>query len=129
MAPFPLGRDSSPEGKEFMSAFEFDTAAIMAALVAAGLTLSTTAIALHQRKRRAYERAAGPRRKRKIHLWSTVRPPPGGIPEKFLGLLPARFADAFQRLVVADFRAFPARAESRWPGMSGVVHLKAMKLL
>jgi hypothetical protein len=51
-----------------MAAFEFDTIAVAATLVLAALALPIIVIALHQRKRRAYERAAGLRRKQKIRL-------------------------------------------------------------
>lgn len=47
---------------------ELGAVVLVSSLVFAGLALPVTIIALHQRKRRAYERAAGLRRKEKIRL-------------------------------------------------------------
>jgi hypothetical protein len=51
-----------------MEALELETVVLVASLVVAALAVPVTAVALHQRKRRALERAAGMRRKEKIRL-------------------------------------------------------------
>jgi hypothetical protein len=51
-----------------MEGLELETVVLVGALVLAGLALPVTAVAVHQRRRRAYERAAGLRRKEKIRL-------------------------------------------------------------
>lgn len=51
-----------------MEGMELETVVLVTALVLAVLAVPVTAIGLHQRRRRAYERAAGLRRKDKIHL-------------------------------------------------------------
>jgi hypothetical protein len=51
-----------------MEALETETIILIASLVAAGIAIPVTAIALHERKRRHFERAAGMRRKDKIRL-------------------------------------------------------------
>ena len=51
-----------------MAELEFDTVAVAAILAVAALALPIISIALHQRKRRAFERSAGLRRKQKIRL-------------------------------------------------------------
>ncbi|MEA3054040.1 MAG: hypothetical protein QOG72_2943 [Sphingomonadales bacterium] len=45
-----------------------ETIALIASLLGAAIVIPLTAIALHQRKRRAFERRAGMRRKEKIRL-------------------------------------------------------------
>jgi hypothetical protein len=54
--------------KYWMEGLELGAVVLVSSLVVAGLALPVTIIALHQRKRRAYERAAGLRRKEKIRL-------------------------------------------------------------
>ncbi|MEA3065019.1 MAG: hypothetical protein QOJ27_1465 [Sphingomonadales bacterium] len=51
-----------------MEGLELETVVLVGALVLAGLALPVTAVAVHQRRRRAYERAASQRRKEKIRL-------------------------------------------------------------
>lgn len=51
-----------------MEALEVETVVLIGSLVVAAFAVPVTAIAVHQRKRRTYERAAGMRRKDKIHL-------------------------------------------------------------
>ncbi len=51
-----------------MEGLELGTIVLVGSLVFAGLALPVTVIAVHQRKRRAHERAAGLRRKEKIRL-------------------------------------------------------------
>jgi hypothetical protein len=51
-----------------MEALELQTVILVSSLVLAGLALPVTAIAIHQRRRRAYERSASLRRKEKIRL-------------------------------------------------------------
>ena len=51
-----------------MESLELQTVVLVSSLVLAGLALPVTAIALHQRRRRSCERAAGLRRKEKIRL-------------------------------------------------------------
>jgi uncharacterized membrane protein YhaH (DUF805 family) len=53
---------------ERMEGLELGTVVLVTSLVLAGLALPVTAVALHQRRRRAYERSAGLRRKEKIRL-------------------------------------------------------------
>jgi biopolymer transport protein ExbB/TolQ len=52
----------------FMEGFEVQSAALVAAMVGLALAIPATAIALHQRRRRSFERRAGRRRKEKIRL-------------------------------------------------------------
>ena len=51
-----------------MEGLELGTVVMVTSLVLGALALPVTAIALHQRRRRSYERAASARRKEKIHL-------------------------------------------------------------
>ena len=51
-----------------MEGLELQTVVLVSSLVLAGIALPITAIAVHQRRRRAYERSAGLRRKEKIRL-------------------------------------------------------------
>ncbi|HEX8222557.1 MAG TPA: hypothetical protein VF605_01930 [Allosphingosinicella sp.] len=51
-----------------MEGLELGTVVLVSSLVFAGLALPVTIISLHQRKRRAHERAMGARRKEKIRL-------------------------------------------------------------
>jgi hypothetical protein len=51
-----------------MEGLELGTIVLISSLVLAGLALPVTAVAVHQRRRRAYERSAGMRRKEKIKL-------------------------------------------------------------
>jgi hypothetical protein len=51
-----------------MEGLELETVVLVGALVLAGLALPLTAVAVHQRRRRSSERAAGLRRKEKIRL-------------------------------------------------------------
>lgn len=51
-----------------MEGLELGTVVLVSSLVFAGLALPVAIIAVHQRKRRAHERAAGLRRKEKIRL-------------------------------------------------------------
>ena len=51
-----------------MEALELETVVLVSSLVLAGLALPIMAIIIHQRRRRAYERSAGLRRKEKIRL-------------------------------------------------------------
>ena len=51
-----------------METLELDTALLVIALVLGALAVPITVIALHERRRRACERAAGLRRKEKIRL-------------------------------------------------------------
>jgi hypothetical protein len=51
-----------------MEGLELGTVVLVTSLVLGALALPVTAIAIHQRRRRSYERAAGVRRKEKIHL-------------------------------------------------------------
>jgi NhaP-type Na+/H+ or K+/H+ antiporter len=51
-----------------MEGLELQTVVVVSSLVLAGIALPITAIALHQRRRRAHERSAGLRRKEKIRL-------------------------------------------------------------
>lgn len=51
-----------------MEGLELGTVVLVSSLVFAGLALPVTVIALHQRRRRSYERSAGLRRKEKIRL-------------------------------------------------------------
>src|SRR3954471_13616711 len=55
-------------GSDRMEALELETVILAMTLVVAAIALPVGAIALHQHKRRAYERAAGLRRKEKIRL-------------------------------------------------------------
>ena len=55
-------------GSGRMEALELETVILVTALVVAAIALPVTVIAVHQRKRRTYERAAGLRRKEKIRL-------------------------------------------------------------
>ena len=51
-----------------MEALELETVVLVSSLVLAGIAVPVTAIAVHQRRRRSYERSAGVRRKEKIRL-------------------------------------------------------------
>ncbi len=51
-----------------MEGLELQTVVVVSSLLLAGLALPITAIAVHQRRRRAYEKSAGLRRKEKIRL-------------------------------------------------------------
>ncbi|HYE26698.1 MAG TPA: hypothetical protein VEA61_00460 [Allosphingosinicella sp.] len=51
-----------------MDALELETVVWVSLLVLAAITVPIGAIALHQRRRRIYERTAGLRRKEKIRL-------------------------------------------------------------
>jgi hypothetical protein len=51
-----------------MEGLELQTVVLVSSLVLAALALPVTAIAVHQRRRRSYERSAGLRRKDKIRL-------------------------------------------------------------
>ena len=51
-----------------MEGMEIQSAGLIAAIVALALAIPATAIALHQRSRRSFERRAGRRRKDKIQL-------------------------------------------------------------
>lgn len=51
-----------------MEGLELQTVVVVSSLVLAALALPLTAVAWHQRRRRAGERAAGLRRKEKIRL-------------------------------------------------------------
>ena len=51
-----------------MVALELDTVILVAGLGLAAIGLPVTAIALHERRRRSLERAAGVRRKERIRL-------------------------------------------------------------
>jgi hypothetical protein len=51
-----------------MEGLELGTVVLVSSLVFAGLALPVTIILLHQRKRRAHEKALGARRKEKIRL-------------------------------------------------------------
>ena len=51
-----------------MEGLELGTVVLVSSLVMAGLALPFTVIAIHQRRRRTYERSAGLRRKEKIRL-------------------------------------------------------------
>jgi hypothetical protein len=51
-----------------MEGLEMGTVVLVSSLVLGALALPVTAIAIHQRKRRSYERRAGVRHKEKIEL-------------------------------------------------------------
>lgn len=51
-----------------MEALELETVVLVSSLILGAIALPVTAIVLHQRRRRAYERSAGLRRKEKIRL-------------------------------------------------------------
>jgi hypothetical protein len=51
-----------------MEAQELETIFLVVGVLVAMIVLPATVIALHQRKRRSFERAAGRRRKEKIRL-------------------------------------------------------------
>ena len=51
-----------------MEGLELQTVVAVSSLVLAALALPVTAVAIHQRRRRSYERSAGLRRKEKIRL-------------------------------------------------------------
>jgi hypothetical protein len=51
-----------------MEGLELGTVVLVASLVAAIFAVPVTAIAVHQRRRRSFERNAGARRKEKIRL-------------------------------------------------------------
>lgn len=51
-----------------MEGLELGTVVLVSGLVLASLALPMTAVAIHQRRRRSYERSAGLRRKEKIRL-------------------------------------------------------------
>ena len=51
-----------------MEGLELGTVVLVTSLVLGAVALPVTAIAIHQRRRRSYERKAGVRRKEKIHL-------------------------------------------------------------
>ncbi|HEX6374291.1 MAG TPA: hypothetical protein VFZ91_01065 [Allosphingosinicella sp.] len=51
-----------------MEALELETVVLVSSLVFGAFAVPVTAIALHQRKRRTFERSAGLRRKEKIRL-------------------------------------------------------------
>ncbi|HEX8379213.1 MAG TPA: hypothetical protein VF619_01535 [Allosphingosinicella sp.] len=51
-----------------MEGLELGTVVLVSSLVLGALALPVTAIAIHQRKRRSYERRAGVRHKEKIEL-------------------------------------------------------------
>jgi hypothetical protein len=51
-----------------MEGLELQTVILVSSLVLAGLAVPIGVIAVHQKRRRAYERSAGLRRKEKIRL-------------------------------------------------------------
>jgi hypothetical protein len=51
-----------------MEGLELGTVVLVTSLVLGAVALPVTAIAIHQRRRRSYERKASVRRKEKIHL-------------------------------------------------------------
>ena len=51
-----------------MEGLALETVLLVVALVLLGLAASLTLVAVHLRRRRTFERAAGVRRKEKIHL-------------------------------------------------------------
>jgi hypothetical protein len=51
-----------------MEGLELGTVVLVTSLVLGAIALPATAIALHQRRRRSFERKASARRKEKIHL-------------------------------------------------------------
>jgi hypothetical protein len=51
-----------------MEGLELQTVMLVSSIVVAAFALPITAVAVHQRRRRAHERSAGLRRKEKIRL-------------------------------------------------------------
>ncbi len=51
-----------------MEGLELGTVVLVTSLILGALALPVTAVAIHQRRRRTYERRAGVRRKEKIDL-------------------------------------------------------------
>jgi hypothetical protein len=67
-AALTLATNRVVEGAIPMEGLELGTVVLVSSLVLAALALPVGAIALHQKRRRTYERSAGLRRKEKIRL-------------------------------------------------------------